>query len=221
MGDPRKLRKQWEKPKQLFDKSRIDRERKLVRTYGFKRKREIWKIEYLFKNYKRRARNILADYREEDKKILVNKLASLGILSKNSSLDDVLNLNLENFLDRRLQTVVHKKGLANTVKEVRQLITHKKVFVGERVIDQPNYIVSVEEEKKIKLKEKPKKEKSEEAKSSGEIKQETGKESEGEIGEAEQKEESKESGKEVKQEVQEKSGENQKEKDSEGGEKNE
>ena len=163
MGHPKKLRKRWEKPKKLFDKSRIERERKLVRIYGFKRKREIWKMEYLFKNYKRRARSILANYKEDDKRILVNKLAGIGVLSKDASLDDVLNLDLENFLDRRLQTIVHKKGLANTIKEARQLITHKKVFVGDRIIDQPNYIVSVNEENNIKLKEKIKKPKKEES----------------------------------------------------------
>ena len=157
MGDPKKLRKQWEKPKKLFDKARIERERKLVRTYGFRRKREIWKIEYLFKSYKRRARKILASYDSQEKDILINKLAGLGILSKSSSLDDVLNLNLEAFCERRLQTILYRKGLANTIKQARQLITHKKVLVGDRIIDQPNYLVSKEEEKKIKLKEKLKK----------------------------------------------------------------
>jgi small subunit ribosomal protein S4 len=160
MGDPKKLRKHWEKPKKMFDRARIEREKELVRKYGFRRKREIWKLEYIFKNYKRRVRKILAEYDENEKNILINKLARLGVLEKNASLDDVLNLKLEDFCERRLQTIVYKKGLANTVKHARQLIAHKKIIVGDKIVDQPNYLVLKEEEDKIKLKEKkkPKKE---------------------------------------------------------------
>ncbi|HIE41034.1 MAG TPA: 30S ribosomal protein S4 [Candidatus Aenigmarchaeota archaeon] len=150
MGDPRKLRKYWEKPKKMFDGARIGREYELVKKYGFRRKREIWKLEYLFKNYKRRVRKILASYDENEKNILINKLARLGVLTKNSSLDDVLNLKLEDFCERRLQSMVYKKGLANTIKHARQLIVHKKIIIDERIIDQPNYLVLKEEENKIK-----------------------------------------------------------------------
>jgi len=156
MGDPRKLRKHWEKPKKMFDRARIEREKELVKKYGFRRKREIWKLEYIFKKYKRRARKILAEYDENEKNILINKLARQGILEKNSSLDDVLNLKLEDFCERRLQTIIYKKELANTIKHARQLITHKKVIVGDKIVDQPNYLVLREEEDKIKLREKKK-----------------------------------------------------------------
>jgi small subunit ribosomal protein S4 len=197
MGDPRKLRKSWEKPRKMFDKSRIIRERIYVNKYGFKRKKEIWKIEYLFKNYKRRARNILANYDENEKNILVSKLARLGILSKNSSLDDVLNLELENFCNRRLQTIVHKKGLANTVKQARQLITHKKIIVGDKIIDQPNYLVLKEEEDKINVKVKKKKPKEE--KKSEKIEESTERVKEGEEQSQEVKEEEKVEDKPVKE----------------------
>ena len=153
MGDPKKLRKHWEKPKKMFDKARIEREKELVKKYGFRRKREIWKLEYIFKNYKRRVRKILAKYDEKEKNILINKLVRLGILKENSTLDDVLNLKLEDFCERRLQTLVYRKELANTVKHARQLITHKKIIVGDRIINQPNYLVLKEEEDKIRLKE--------------------------------------------------------------------
>lgn len=159
MGHPKKLRKKWKRPKKLFDKERIKLEKELKKEYGFRRKKEIWKLEFDFKNIKRRARKILATKDKEAEKILIGKMVKMNILPKNSDLEDVLNLELKNLCDRRLQTVLHKKGIANTVNHARQLITHKKVLVGDRIINQPNYLVSKEEEKNIKLIEKIRKEK--------------------------------------------------------------
>ncbi len=157
MGHPKKLRKKWRRPRKLFDKDRIKLEKELKKEYGFRRKKEIWKLEFDFKRIKRRARKILATKDKEAEKILIEKMNKLNILPKNSGLEDILNLKLKNLCDRRLQTILYKKGVANTVIHARQLITHKKVIVGDRVINQPNYLVSKEEEN-IKLKEKPKEE---------------------------------------------------------------
>ncbi len=158
MGHPKKLRKKWRRPRKLFDKDRIKLEKELKKEYGFRRKKEIWKLEFDFKRIKRRARKILATKDKEAEKILIEKMNKLNILPKNSGLEDILNLKLKNLCDRRLQTILHKKGVANTVIHARQLITHKKVIVGDRIINQPNYLVSKEEEENIKLKEKIKKE---------------------------------------------------------------
>ena len=156
MGHPKKLRKNWKRPKKMFDKSRIEFEKKLKKTYGFKRKREIWKIEYEFKTIKRRARKILASRDKEAEKILTEKINKIGLLSK-PSLEEILNLQLEDLCNRRLQTIVQKKGLANTVNHARQLIIHKKVIIGEKIITQPNYIVAIGEEENIKIRKKVKK----------------------------------------------------------------
>jgi len=161
MGHPKKLRKKWKRPRKMFDRERIKFEKELKKKYGFKRKKEIWKLEYDFKNIIRRARKILATKDKEAEKILLNKLVKYGLINEKSDLEDVLNLKLDDFCSRRLQTIVYKKGIANTINHARQLITHKKIIVGDRIINQPNYFVSKEEEKKIKLKEKPKKDKSE------------------------------------------------------------
>ncbi len=158
MGHPKKLRKKWRRPRKLFDKDRIKLEKELKKEYGFRRKKEIWKLEFDFKRIKRRARKILATKDKEAEKILIEKMNKLNILPKNSGLEDILNLKLKNLCDRRLQTILHKKGVANTIKHGRQLITHKKVIVGDRIINQPNYLVSKEEEENIKMKEKIKKE---------------------------------------------------------------
>jgi len=73
----------------------------------------------------------------------------MGFLSKNASLDDVLSLTIENILDRRLQTIVLKKNLANTSKQARQLITHGHIAVGNRRTVYPSFIVPTELENKI------------------------------------------------------------------------
>ena len=74
-----------------------------------------------------------------------------------SSISDVLSLEKKNFLDRRLQTIIFKKKLAPTQKKARQLIVHKKVFVEDHAINSPSYIVSIDMENKISLKEEKKK----------------------------------------------------------------
>jgi len=170
----RRFKKKWMRPKKAFDKVRINYENILKKNYGFRRKKEIWKLEYYFKNIKRRARKILAEKNKEDEKILINKLVKLGVANKDFTLDDVLNLDLEAFCERRLQTIVYKKNIANTIKHARQLIAHKKIIIEDRTINQPNYLVRKDEEDKIKLKEKIDKTKSEENEKTP--KEETGKE---------------------------------------------
>ncbi|MGC9310478.1 MAG: 30S ribosomal protein S4 [Candidatus Aenigmatarchaeota archaeon] len=154
MGSPKKLRKNWSRPKKPFDRTRIEYEAGLEKEYGFKRKKEIWKVKRCFKNIKRRARNILATHDEADEKALLAKLQKYGLADKNFTLDDVLNMKLEDFCERRLQTVMFRKGMANTVKHARQMITHRNVLIGDTVVDMPNYLVALEEEKKIKFREK-------------------------------------------------------------------
>ena len=49
-------------------------------------------------------------------------------------------------LERRLQTIVFRKGLAKTVKQARQLTVHGFIAVDGRKINRPGYIVDVKEE---------------------------------------------------------------------------
>jgi len=73
------------------------------------------------------------------------------------SVADVLALTVEDILKRRLSTVVAGKGLADTAKQARQMITHKRILVKGKVVNVPSYLVKVEEEDKINLKKKVKK----------------------------------------------------------------
>jgi len=164
MGSPRKLRSAVRRPLRPFDRVRLEYEAGLKKEYGFKRKREIWKLQEYFKNLKRRARNILATHDKNEEKILMAKLSRYGLGNGNFSLDDVLNLSLENVCERRLQTILLRKGLASTNNQARQLVTHRKILIGDTIVDMPNYLVDVEQEKKIKIREKKPKAKKEETK---------------------------------------------------------
>jgi small subunit ribosomal protein S4 len=147
----KKQRKKYEKPLRLWDKERIEKEKILLKNFGLRRKKEIWRTEALLRKYRRMARTLAAKKDKEKEKMLINKLIKIGLLQEGASLDDVLSLTLENLLERRLQTIVHKKGLANSIKQARQFITHGHVRIGERKIVYPGYLVSREEEDKIQV----------------------------------------------------------------------
>ncbi|MEK6915364.1 MAG: 30S ribosomal protein S4 [Nanoarchaeota archaeon] len=138
-------------PRKLYDKARISEENKLVEEYGLKNKREIWKAEAKIKYYRNRAK-FLINSSGEDQNRFFEKLKAMGLLVNNIA--DVLALNKEDLLKRRLSTVVWKKGLANTAKQARQFIVHKKIFVGENAVNTPSYIVSVDSENNITLRNK-------------------------------------------------------------------
>ncbi len=147
MGDPKKQKKKYDSPKKPYDKSRIENEKTILKEFGLRRKKEIWRAENTLRNFRRRARELLAKPNENKEKELFQKLKSLGITC--SKLDDVLGISLENMLSRRLQTIVFKKGLANTAKQARQLIVHGHVIVDGRKVRWPSYLMQNSEEDKI------------------------------------------------------------------------
>ncbi len=149
--------KTYSRPKRPFDKERLTEEAGIKKDFGLKNKREIWKADAKIKSMREKAKKLIgAD--EDKQQTLFMKLKKIGL--KVNSISDVLALTKEDFLERRLQTILVRKKLASTMNGARQLITHKKVLVGGKVIDSPSYIVGVELENKISLKKnKPKKEK--------------------------------------------------------------
>ena len=72
---------------------------------------------------------------------------------KVTNLADVLSLDKRDYLNRRLQTIVAAKKLAPTIKSARQMIVHQKIFVDDKIVNVPSYIVPVELENKITAKE--------------------------------------------------------------------
>lgn len=147
MGDPRKIRKKFETPRHPYEGQRIKEENKLVRKYGLKNKRELWKAQSELRKYRANARDLQASLRTGDPRAtklmreIASKLAKYGILSENATADDILALNIESILDRRLQTIVFRKGLARTPKMARQLIVHGHIVVNSRKVTIPSYKV--------------------------------------------------------------------------------
>lgn len=156
MGDPRRPRRRYSRPTHPWRAERITEENDLVRKYGLKNKREIWRAKTALSGYRGQARALLAssgENVERNKKELLDKLNKLGIMDSRS-LDDVLALTVESILDRRLQTLVFKRGLARTVKQARQLVVHGHVFIGENAVAVPKYLVPKDQEELIRLDER-------------------------------------------------------------------
>ena len=150
MGDPRKPRKKWESPGHPWIKERLLQEMELVGTYGLRNKRELWIAQTMLRRIRARARALLAmppEVREREERALIHRLYSLGILpSENATLSDILGLSVEAILERRLQTIVWRKGLAKTIHQARQLITHGHIAIRGRRVTSPGYLVPREEE---------------------------------------------------------------------------
>ncbi|NHJ33007.1 MAG: 30S ribosomal protein S4 [Asgard group archaeon] len=149
MGDPRKIRKKYKTPRQPFERHRIDHDIQIVGKYGLRNMKAVWKHSTMLRHFRGNARRLLS-LEDEDRKIgeqeLLGRLQRMGLVSKKATLDDVLSLQIEDFLERRLQTLVFKKGLATTPHHARQMIVHGHILIGERIAKSPSYLVSPAEE---------------------------------------------------------------------------
>ncbi|MAG39907.1 30S ribosomal protein S4 [Candidatus Pacearchaeota archaeon] len=151
MGDIKRKRKSYDRPRNLFDRERIDQENKIVSEYGLKNKREIWKAKSVTSKLRKRAKDLISKPDEEKQK-LIEKLNKKGIAVKDIS--GVLGLNEKDILDRRLQTILFKKKMAGTVKQARQLVVHKYVLVNGSVVNSPSFWVTKELEGQIEVRPK-------------------------------------------------------------------
>jgi len=145
----KRSRKKYERPRNPWDKERIERERNFLKGFGLRTKKEIWIAEALLRKYRRIARELAAKRDKEKEKALIEKMRKMGLLAEGAALDDVLALTVENFLERRLQTLIQRKGMANTLNHSRQLIVHGHVKVSGKKIFYPSYMVSRDEENQI------------------------------------------------------------------------
>jgi small subunit ribosomal protein S4 len=80
---------------------------------------------------------------------LINKLRRIGILHESAGLDDVLDLQIEDILERRLQTIVFRRNMANSIHQARQLIVHRHISIDGKRISSPSYLVLRGEDEKI------------------------------------------------------------------------
>ena len=107
MGDIKKQKKKFSKPAHPWQKDRIEAEKEMLKQYGLRRKYEIWKIDSLLRKFLNRAKTIIAQrtvQSEFEKKQMLDRLYSLGLLKQGSRVEDVLNLTIKDLMERRLQT---------------------------------------------------------------------------------------------------------------------
>jgi len=152
MGDPKKPKKKYETPRFPWRSDVLESEIRLLGEYGLRNKRELWRCKTMLSKFRGIARSLFGMPSSKRKILeaqLLNKLKRMGILSENAVLDDVLDLTVESILERRLQTLVFKKGLAKTIHQARQLIVHGHIAIGGRKVFSPGYLVLKDEEDKI------------------------------------------------------------------------
>lgn len=152
MGDPKYPRRVWRKPKRPLNYELKMEELKTLGTFGLRTKRELWKAHTELSRVRHQARSLLAlrqEVRAEKEPILMKSLARIGIVSSDATLDDVLNLSVNDLLARRLQTIVTKKLGFKTPYQARQAVVHGHIMIGERKVNIPSYTVTVGEEESI------------------------------------------------------------------------
>src|SRR5437867_10948421 len=156
LGDPKFSRAKFERPSHPWEAERIKAENELLKKYGLKNKKELWRSQYVLRRFRQRARELQARVRTGDKQAekereqLLRRPGRLGLLPlEGTTLDDVLALDVEAILSRRLQTLTFLKGLAFTPRQARQFIVHGQVSIAGRRVTIPGILVSRTEENGI------------------------------------------------------------------------
>lgn len=152
MGDPKKQHKKYSKPLKPWEKTRIEEESAIKKEFGLKNKKEIWIALSQLRNFFAQAKksiSIKTAQGEKENAQLLKRFSRLGLLSKSSSVEDILNISLKDILQRRLQSFVFSKGLAKSMNQARQFIVHGHIMVNGRKITVPGYLVLVSEENAI------------------------------------------------------------------------
>ena len=152
MGDPRKAKKTFNRPRSIWTTDQISSELYVVGSYGLRNKRELWKAQTEIARIRNQARSLLSlpiEVRHEKETKLLNYLSRLGLVTSSSTLDDILNLKIEDILERRLQTVVMKRSSLKSPYQARQIVVHGHVSIGNRKINLPGYLVKKDEESEI------------------------------------------------------------------------
>ena len=150
--------KRYETPNHPFQGERIASEHDLINRYGLKNKEELWRAQSELRRMRREAREILGQVSTEDDvesegDEFLTRLKRYGYLDPEDSLEAVLALEVNDVLERRLQTIVYRQGLANTPDPARQFVSHGHITINDQRVRRPSYTVEVDEEDFIEFEE--------------------------------------------------------------------
>ncbi|HEY3274190.1 MAG TPA: 30S ribosomal protein S4 [Methanocella sp.] len=159
MGYPGKAKKLYDTPNHPWQKARIEEETGIVKKYGLRNKKSVWKFASELRKYRGNTRELLGvmaagnlpedSHYIRDANAIVRKLQLLGVLKEDAKLEDILALKIDDLLERRLQTMVLRKGFANSMKQARQFIVHGHIAVNGRKTTIPSYMVLKADEEAI------------------------------------------------------------------------
>ncbi|EET90213.1 MAG: 30S ribosomal protein S4 [Candidatus Micrarchaeales archaeon] len=150
MGAPKRNRRKYDKPKDIWNLARIKADNALIAEYGLANMHELWKVQSEISRLRGNVRVLLSGSSSHDTSDkIIARMVKFGILENGATLEKVLDITPNAFLERRLQTVVFKKGLARTIKQARQLITHGFIAVNMKRVSIPGYMVTTAEDDKI------------------------------------------------------------------------
>ena len=139
----------FSRPLKPWSKKRIEAEGALLQEYGLRRSKELWRAEAILGEWRHRARKLAAHKDAEQEKVLIKKLQKFGLVKENGTLDSILQLQTPDLLNRRLQTLVFRKGFAQTHNQARQFIVHGHVAINGTRQKWPSTLVTKDDEEKI------------------------------------------------------------------------
>jgi len=147
--------KGYETPNHPYQGERIAEESGLLGRYGLKNKEELWRAQSELRSIRREARRLIGEAQgdveaaEAAGSAFLSRLRRYGILGDNDEISDVLSLDETDILERRLQTVVYRKGLASTPQQARQFITHGHITVDGARAKAPSRKIEAGEESRV------------------------------------------------------------------------
>jgi small subunit ribosomal protein S4 len=158
MGDPKFARSKTQTPAHPWKQARIDEEHALKEKYGLKKTggmNEIWREKSALRRHRNQAMKLIGrvdtsegHYAREENN-LVNSLCRQGLLAEGARVDDVLQIEVENMLSRRLQSVVYYRGFAPSMRGARNMIVHGHISIGEQRMTVPGYHILKSEEEQL------------------------------------------------------------------------
>ena len=133
MAYPGKKSKSFETPRHPWQEARMASEVQLIKAYGLRNKREVWKAASMLRMYRTEARKLLASaanaqerglegHQKTQSEEILSRLIRYGMIKPDADVDDILSLKTENILERRLQTQVLRLGLARTIVRPASLL---------------------------------------------------------------------------------------------------